>query len=438
MTTGGDAAPTTDDAGDETATGEVAVVGAGRIGVPWGAVLADELGVSVTYVDVDPDRVTRLRDGEAPFAEPGLAPRLARAVDDGLVTATTDESAVADARFVAVTVNAERDGTGDFLDIVRSYARHLSDDQIVVSRTTIPVDTVARAREAVQEAAAGEPAFTVFPERLAEGRAVEEILTLPKVVGVDGDTGRRAVDDLLADLDCPTLFTDPETAMFVKLIDNAYRDALFAVANQIAFTADQLGLDARTAVELANTDYPRNDIPAPGPVGGKCLPKDPHFLTDERVCAQPTTPDLFGATRRTNARIPAYVATEVLRRQPETVGVLGLSYKRGVGDTYGSPAVEVAETLEQRGVTVSAHDPHVPRFDTGVTETVADTDVVLLAVNHAAFEGIEPQLNDATPPETVVYDMWGVLDRTALERPYDGFGIEPDEPEPAGTQFRGE
>ena len=433
MTTGGDGVAT-----DETATGGLTIVGAGRIGVPWGAVLADELGISVTYVDVDPDRVAQLRRGEAPFAEPELADRLVRAVDDGLVTATTDESAVADTRFVAITVNAERDGTSDFLDVVRSYARHLSDEQVVISRTTLPVGTVARTREVVYEAATGEPVFTVFPERLAEGRAVAEILTLPKVVGVDDDAGRRAVDDLLAGLDCQTLFTDPETAMFVKLIDNAYRDALFAVANQIAFTADQLGLDARTAVELANTDYPRNDIPTPGPVGGKCLPKDPHFLTDERVCTQPTTPDLFGATRRTNARIPAYVATEVLRRQPETVGVLGVSYKRGVGDTYGSPAVEVAETLEQRGVTVSAHDPHVSRFDTGVTETVSDADVVLLAVNHAVFEGIEPTLNNATSPDTVVYDMWGVLDRTALDRPYDGFGIAPDETDSIATQFHGE
>ena len=431
MTTGGGDA-------DGGATGEVAVVGAGRIGVPWGAVLADELGVPVTYVDVDPDRVTQLRRGETPFAEPGLADRLARAVDDGLVTATTDESAVGDARFVAVTVNAERDGTSEFLDVVRSYARHLSDDQVVVSRTTLPIGTVARTRDVVHEAAAGEPAFTVFPERLAEGRAVEEILTLPKVVGVDGDAGRQAVGDLLAGFDCPTLFTDPETAMFVKLIDNAYRDALFAVANQIAFTADQLGLDARRAVELANEEYPRNDISAPGPVGGKCLPKDPHFLTDERVCEQPTTPDLFGATRRTNARIPAYVATEVLRRQPETVGVLGLSYKRGVGDTYGSPAVEIAETLERRGVTVSAHDPHVPQFDTGVTDAVADADVVLLAVNHAAFEGIEPKLNETAPADAVVYDMWGLLDRGALDRPYDGFGIEPDETESTVTQFHGE
>lgn len=421
-----------------TTDDSVTVVGAGRIGVPWGVVLADELGVPVTYVDVDPERVGQLRRGEAPFAEPGLADRLARTVDDGLVDATTEPSAVADSRFVAVTVNAERDGTGDFLEVVRSYARHLTGDHVVVNRTTLPVGTVTQAREVVREAADGTPSFVVFPERLAEGRAVTEIRTLPKVVGVDGEPGRRAMRRLLAGFDCPTLFTDPETAMFVKLIDNAYRDALFSIANQIAFTADRLGLDAREAIRLANHEYPRNDIPTPGPVGGKCLPKDPHFLTDERVCDQPTTPDLFGSTRRTNARIPAYVATEVLRRQPETVGVLGVSYKRGVGDTYGSPAVEVAETLERRGVTVSAHDPHVPRFDTGVRETVSDADVVLLAVDHPAFDGIEPTLNDASPTDAVVYDMWGHLDRDALDRPYDGFGVESDGPTPVTTQFGSE
>lgn len=417
-------------------TESLAVVGAGRIGIPWGVVVANKLEIPVTFVDIDRERVERLNEGTAPFSEPQLDEYLSAAVEAGLVDATTDPSAVCDSRFVAVTINAERNSMRPFLETVAEYARRLSGDQVVINRTTLPVGVISRMQEVIAEHADGDPSFVVFPERLAEGKAISEVQTLPKVVGVTDTSGRDAMEELLADFDCPVSFTDPETAMFVKLIDNTYRDALFAIANQIGFTADQLGLDAGEAISLANHEYPRNDIPRPGTVGGKCLPKDPHFLTDEQVCSQPTTPDLFSATRRTNARIPAYVATEVLKRQPTTAAVLGLSYKRGVGDTYNSPAVELAEALAQQGVTVSGHDPHIPEFDGDISEVLTGVDVVVLAVNHAAYDGIESQLNEATPLEAVVYDLWGTLDRAAVDRTYDGFGIDPDERETGEGQIR--
>lgn len=415
----------------------VAVVGAGRIGVPWGSVLAGELGVPVTYIDIDEDRVADLRSGVAPFEEPRLKNYLEQGINDELIKATTDPAVVTDHRYVAITVNAERNQMAHFRDVVAEYANYLKDDQIVINRSTLPVDAVEEIQAIVASEASGDPEFVVFPERLAEGKAVEEILTLPKIVGVDDTRGRTAMNELLSGLNCKMLFTDPETAMFVKLIDNSYRDALFAIANQIAFTGDQLGLNAREAISLANREYPRNDIPQPGTVGGKCLPKDPHFLTDERVCDQPTTPDLFGSTRRTNARIPEYVTTEVLRRQPNQVTMLGLAYKRGVGDTYNSPAVNIAETLEKQGIEINAYDPHVPEFDGDFTASIQHADVIVLAVNHAEFEGIESELNKTLPSDAVVYDLWGTLDSEELNRVYDGFGIDTvgDEERVRQTEF---
>ena len=400
----------------------VAIVGAGRIGVPWGAVLAAELDIDVTYIDIDERRVETLKTGEAPFEEPQLDEHLSRAVDGGTLSATTDQSAVADHRYVAFAVNAPRHQMSEFLDVVQECAAYLGDDHVAINRVTLPVDVIRQMRETVAKRADGDPTFTAFPERLAEGKAVEEIKTLPKIVGVDDDEGRAAMQELLEEFGTEIQFTNPETAMFVKLIDNSYRDALFSIANQIAYTADQLELDAHEAIGLANHDYPRNDIPTPGPVGGKCLPKDPHFLTDERVCDQPTTPDLFNTTRRTNAYLSAYTVTQILRRQPSKVAMLGLSYKAGVGDTYNSPAKDIADDLEVQGVPVEAYEPHVEGYD-DLEGTLDGADIVVLAVNHAEFEGIESRINDLTAPDAVVYDLWGVVDDAKLERTYDGFGI---------------
>lgn len=406
----------------------VAIVGAGRIGVPWGAVLAADLDVEVTCIDVDDQRVAMLNDGRAPFDEPLLGDYISTGVETGALTATTDPEAVTRHQYVAFAVNAPRNGMSELLDVVREYAPYLSGDHVVINRVTVPVDMIQRMRTTVARYADDDPAFVTFPERLAEGKAIEEIETLPKIVGVDDERGRQAMVDLLGGLNCEIKFTDPETAMFVKLIDNSYRDALFAIANQIAYTADQLDLDAHKAIAMANDEYPRNDIPIPGPVGGKCLPKDPHFLTDERVCDQPTTPDLFQATRRTNAFLSSYTVSQILRRQPSKVAMLGLSYKRGVGDTYNSPATDITENLRDLGVPVSGFEPNSD--GTGeLADVLDDADVVVLAVNHEEFVGIEPAINSRTTDDAVVYDLWGVLDRDALTATYDGFGITSREDE---------
>lgn len=402
---------------------DLAVIGAGRIGLPWAAVLASEGGLSVTCVDIDKQRVGEINDGVAPFKEPGLAEHVQDAVDAGNLRATSDETIVADHEYVASTINAPRNQMDRFIGVLRKYAEYLSDDQVVINRTTLPVHMITRMQEVLAEEVDNPPEFAVLPERLAEGKAIEEIMTLPKVVGVETVEGEARIRELLAPLGGRLQITDPRTAMFVKLIDNTYRDALFAIANQIAYSADVLDLDSQESIELANEDYPRNDIPSPGPVGGKCLPKDPHFLMDETICDQPTTPDLFSTTRRTNARLPGYVATEVLKEHPSKVGILGLSYKAGVGDTFDSPAHDIKTILVEQGVNVVAHDPY---SDQGVADpetAIEDADVVVLATDHSDYEGIESQINDSASTDGVVYDMWGFLDRDALALPYDGLGI---------------
>jgi UDP-N-acetyl-D-mannosaminuronic acid dehydrogenase len=410
----------------------VAIVGAGHIGLPWASVLAAEQDIPVTCIDIDEERVEEINNASTPFNEPSLDDHIEAAVESGTLKATSDPSVVADHRYVAFTINAPRDGMSEFLDTIQDYASWINGDHIVINRTTVPVDVISRVRQILDRHASESPVFTAFPERLAEGKAIQEIKTLPKIVGVDDDAGREAMRSLLDGFDCEIRFTDPESAMFVKLIDNSYRDALFAIANQIAFTAEELGISAHEAISLANYEYPRNDVPSPGPVGGKCLPKDPHFLTDERVCEQPTTPDLFSSTRRTNASLPSYVITEILRRQPSKVAICGLSYKRGIGDTYNSPAKTIADELELQGVPTSTYDPHV-ESGKQLDDVLDGSDIVVLAVNHAEFEGVESQINDHASNDVIVYDLWGFLDENSIAGTYDGFGIVPSEHEAPKT-----
>jgi len=113
----------------------------------------------------------------------------------------------------------------------------------------------------------------------------------------------------------------------------------------------------------------------------------------------------------------------VCRAQPTDVAVLGMSYKRGVGDTFNSPAFDIAEALDSQGLEVRPHDPYIPEFDGDVRDALEGADMAILAVNHPEFEGIEPLLNEALAESGSVYDIWGALDPEALDVRYDGFGI---------------
>jgi UDP-N-acetyl-D-mannosaminuronic acid dehydrogenase len=403
---------------------DIAVVGAGRIGLPWAAVIAATQERSVTCIDIDEERVRKINAGISPFREPELDQYIQAGIEANRLQARNDPKSIPEHKYIAFAINAPRNDMSGYIDTIGEYARSLDDGQTVILRTTLPIDMVSKTRDIITGTDA-DINFAVFPERLAEGKAIEEIQTLPKVVGVDHGPGERAVRDLLEPFDCPLQITDPETAMLVKLIDNSYRDALFAIANQIAYTADQLGLNAHDAIEIANFEYPRNEIPTPGTVGGKCLPKDPHFLTDERVCDQPTTPDLFNTTRRTNAYLPSYIVTEILQKQPSEVAVLGLAYKRGVGDTFASPAVAIADSLESQGVPIRAFDPNIPDYEDSIEDALRGAEGAVLAVNHGEFLGTEEVINDYIPEEGFVYDIWGILDRKKLTPTVDGLGITP-------------
>lgn len=396
---------------------DVCIVGAGHIGLPWAAALA-EMGFDVECIDVDEQRVEAVNAAEAPFDEPHLQEYLESAVSSDRLRATRDPSRVGTARFVGITVNAPHGEMERYLRIIRTYAEHLARDQIVVNRTTLPIPMVERTRATIA-ITMGIPVddlrYATFPERLVGGKAIEEIESLPKVVGADDDYTRDAVTRLVEPFDGIVHHTDTRTAMLVKLIDNAYRDARFAIANQFAIVADELDIDAHEAIRIANEEYPRNDIPSPGPVGGKCLIKDPYFLMDEHLPEGSSTPDLFARSRAVNEAFERRIVAQALTTNPAHVAILGTSYKRDVGDETASPALRIRDELASRGVETTCCDPHVPHrpdFETALR----DADGAIVAVDHTYYEERESRIKELA--DGVIVDVWGIFeDGSQVVRP---------------------
>lgn len=384
----------------------VAVIGLGYIGLPT-AVLLGTHGVRVIGVDIDEERVRAVNNGDLPFVEPELAGHLSRAVASGALVAQT-EVPRASAYIIAVPTPFTADLKADlsFVDsAVDAIASRLTGGELVVLESTSPPGTTERMAENVYNArpdldAVGANAidFVHAPERVLPGRIMVELAENDRVIGgLTARASERAMR-LYAHFSRGQFhLTTARTAEMVKLTENAYRDVNIAFANEMSVVANRLGVDVWELIRLANR-HPRVSILSPGPgVGGHCIAVDPWFIAE----AAPEITPLIRAARSVNDGKPKWVAekiVELIGPRPGKVQVLGLTYKKDVGDLRQSPAVEVVELLSKNNLvsSVVVTDPHVRTLPqnlaiSGMVEltrdidVATDVDVIAVLVSHTAF-----------------------------------------------------
>lgn len=391
---------------------DICIVGPGRIGLPWAAALSKN-GFNVICIDVDEDQVKAINKAEAPFHEPKMEDYMKEGVSQNRLKATTDQEAVEKAKVIGFTLNAPEDEQERYLNILGDYANHFEKDQVIVNRTTLPIHMTEESEKAIAEHSdipVSDLNYVTFPERLAEGKAIEEIESLPKIAGTESQESKKMLKWITSPFEGKLSFTDKKTAMFVKVIDNTYRDARFAIANQLAIIAEELGLDAHEAIRIANDDYPRNDIPLPGTVGGKCLTKDPHFIMDKRLFEQHKSPDLFYHTRKVNTKVEDRIFDRVISKQPDIVTILGTGFKKDNGDEFKSPSIRLKDRLKKVGIEIREYDPHVGGKDSELESKINKSDLVLVAVNHSEFEEREQEILNLANDKPII-DVWGILEK---------------------------
>jgi nucleotide sugar dehydrogenase len=341
-------------------------VGLGKIGIPLAVQFASK-GAAVVGYDINPARVDEINSKRDPLrGEPGMD-AIADLVSSGKLRATVDARdavASADAVVLIVPVDIDEAHAPDFsaLDAgVDAIAPHLKRDALVIVETTVPVGTtrqrvVGRISSVTGMRAGNDFALAFSPERVSSGRVLRDLATYPKIVGgIDERSTERAVAFYRAMLDADvTSVRDAETAEFSKLIETTYRDVNIALANEFARLADALGVDARQAIDAANSQ-PYSHIHDPGVgVGGHCIPVYPYFLVGEGTA-------LIEAARRINDGMAAYGAQRLADAlgtlAGATVVVLGLSYRANVKESRHSSAFGLVDALSSRGARVYLHDP---------------------------------------------------------------------------------
>jgi len=396
---------------------KICVLGLGYIGLPTASTFATH-GIKVVGVDVNPQIVAGLQNGEMHIYEPGLRTLVQAArKSNNLVVCEKPEHA--DAFLIAVPTPFYDDKRADMRAVIsaaEAVVPVLQRGNLVVLESTSPPRTTVDLLIPILERSgmkAGEDFHVVYsPERVLPGQILRELIENARVIGGFTPACAEAGRDLYATfVRGEIILTDATTAEMVKLMENTYRDVNIAIANEFSRLANRFGVDAWEAIRLANL-HPRVRILNPGPgVGGHCISVDPWFLVE----AAPDLTPLIHTARKVNDSQPHFVVDLVRRALGDTlegkrIAALGLAYKPDVDDLRESPAVEVAHLLTQAGATVLAYEPYKPdAVIPGLTlvdplaAAIEDADLLLLLVNHAPLRELDPfVINQLTKARVIV------------------------------------
>jgi UDP-N-acetyl-D-glucosamine dehydrogenase len=386
-------------------TADIAIIGAGYVGVPLAKVFA-EAGKSVVLVDVQSEVVDAINRGESHIPDVP-SDVMSRLVSQGRVRATLDYDELKEVAAILIalptplSVQREPD-----LSIVKAAAAEIASrlvkgQVVVLESTTYPGTT----RECVQPLLerSGLKAGTDFhlafsPERVDPGRTDWTTRNTPKLIGgLTPECTERAAELYGHAVDTVVRLSSPETAEMTKLLENIFRAVNIALVNELAQLCERMDIDVWEVVDAAETKPFGFMSFKPGPgLGGHCIPIDPFYLT-WKAREYDFYTEFIELAGKVNANMPYFCRSLVSQAlnhgaQKSVNGsrilVLGVSYKADIDDVRESPAEKVIRLLHNAGAQVAYHDPHVPEFDgmTSAAYAPEDYDCVVIVTAHTAID----------------------------------------------------
>lgn len=384
----------------------VVVGGGGHVGLPLAIAFADR-GLRVGIYDLNELAVKTILSGELPFMEDGATEVLQRVLAAGRLEATVDPSVVSRGEHIVVVIGTPVDEhlNPDPHAVPRALAeckQHFRHGQLLVLRSTVYPGVTQRVEKLL--AAEGIDVDVAFcPERIAEGKAMEELFSLPQIVSARTPEVLARAGALFGNLTDSIVELSPEEAELAKLFTNTWRYIKFAAANQFYVMANDQGLDFDRIRGALAHDYPRAaDMPGAGFAAGPCLFKDTMQLaafTDNSFI-------LGHSAMLVNEGLPLYLVSKLEAKYdlPNLrVGILGMAFKGESDDIRSSLSYKLKRILEFRSQQVLCTDPYVS-VDANLESleyVLANSDLLIVAAPHKQYRGLETSLP--------VADVWNLL-----------------------------
>jgi UDP-N-acetyl-D-glucosamine dehydrogenase len=385
---------------------DVAVIGAGYVGLPLAATFA-EGGSRVLVIEVQPWIVEALNGGTS-HIEDVTSDRLAPLVEKGLVVASGDYEQVKNAHAVLIALptplSRQREPDLSYIErAAQSLAPVLQRGQVVVLESTTWPGTTREILQPILEQGSGLKAGVDFhlamsPERVDPGREDWTTKTTPKVVGgITPASTTAAAEVYRSALDTVHEVSTPDAAELTKLLENIYRAVNIALVNELAQLCDRMEIDVWEVIEAAATKPFGFASFKPGPgLGGHCIPIDPFYLTWKAREFDFST-RFIELAGEVNNNMPYFCRSLVSQALNHGAGksvsgskilIVGVAYKPDIGDWRETPAEKLIHLLRTAGADVSYHDPFVPEFDgmTSVELEPEDYDCIAIVTNHSQID----------------------------------------------------
>lgn len=429
---------------------KLCVIGTGYVGLVTGTCFAD-LGHRVTCLDIDENRIHRLKNGVMPIYEPGLKQIVDQNVEAGRLDFTTSYPEAlkgSEFAFIAVGTPSSEDGEADMQYVksaATSIAKNLDHPTIIVNKSTVPVGTGDWVAEIIHDLNGQvTPKFSVVsnPEFLREGSAVNDFMKPDRVVlGSTDLQAANKVAELYEALRTEIMITDLRTAEMIKYASNAFLATRISFINEMANICETLGADVREVARGMGLDRRIGPafLDAGLGWGGSCFPKDVKALAHMAV-THDTHPQLLQAVMDINLNQRRHAVNKLDMAlgglQGKAIGVLGLSFKPNTDDTRYSPSLDIIKMLLTEGALVQAYDPQAMKASKAVVpalklcqnpyEVAQDADALLLATEWNEFKFLDFDQIKTNMRGKVILDGRNIWDGEELQRKgflYFGMGI---------------
>ena len=391
---------------------DVCVVGGcGHVGLPLAITFAHQ-GSKVSVYDVNEAAIATVRSGRMPFLEKGAEPVLKQVIDRTL-TVANDPGLVSRSRHVVVVIGTPVDEhLNPTFHTMRRFFQglvpHLRDGQCIILRSTVYPGTTEKVREMV--AATGKAIDVAFcPERVAEGKAMEELSELPQIVSGCSERAVELAVGLFGRIAKSIIRLTPEEAELTKIFANVWRYVQFAAANQFFMIATDHGQDFYRIYDALTRDYPRMaGLPKSGFAAGPCLFKD----TMQLAAASNNTFAMGHAAMLVNEGLPNFLVRQARDRFPLAtmkVGILGMAFKGDSDDPRESLSYKLRKLLEYEAAEVLCTDVYIQAPDfLPLEEVIRRSDLLFLGAPHREYRTLK--LPDAKP----VIDVWNIYGQGAF------------------------
>lgn len=405
----------------------ICVLGLGYIGLPTACYLA-KAGYKVIGVDTNEKIIQTLKEGIAPFEEPGLQTLLNKGFKNFEFSPTPKPADIFIISVPTPITKAKNPNLSYIKRAIKNIAKIINDNNLVVVESTITPGCSEKIILPIlkKEHLDYQIFFAHAPERAIPGRTLTEMVENDRIIGgIDKDSAELTKNLYSTFVKGKIHLTDTTTAETVKLLENTYRDINIAFANEIAKLCDKIGINVWEAIEIANL-HPRVNIHLPGPgVGGHCISVDPWFLMRKDGVGN----EMIKLSRMINDSMPNYIIKCVSKMLKDiknpTITILGAAYKADVDDWREAPALEIIELAQNKKWNVNVHDPLLKDFpyeiEKDFKKATQNSDCLLILADHSFYQTVKP-LDIKNMKHKNIFDSRNSIDETTWKEA--GFTIK--------------